>query len=282
MHFDPYESKKNRRKRILSDVLIVLVAVAFLWGMYHVIFARTKINPFTFGDATAVEDTDGGNKSLTAFMEYAYDLYDNAALTDALREKYPLPTAMLDMGEPYDLDKPYFRYDGKRLVLAQTVLSETVNERILEIMAVDVAQSGSNGQRLLTLSNFRACGIAYNAKTGVLTYKPYDVDAFHMKWEKLTLSATGATDLQDVTLRIRGGNVPMGAEQLVYDDDAAAYLPVQSNQNRRIVLGGTRATDDKFSLTLKVGNGAFVQYASIEFRFESKEELKFDFIANKN
>lgn len=281
MHFDPYESKKNRNKRILSDVLIVLVVIGFLWGLYHVIFARTKINPFTFGDVTAVEDTDGGNESLAAFMEYAYDLYDEATLTDALREKYPLPAALLDMERPYDMDTPYFRYDGKRLVLAQTVLSETVDERILEIMAADVAVSESGEQRLLTLSNFRACGVACNAKTGALAYRPFDAETFHVKLMKLTLSATGASDLADVTLRIRGGSVPIGAEQLVYDENAAAYLPVKSNQDRRIVLDG--AENCEKGLTLQVGNGAFVQFASVAFRFEpGEEEPRFAFTANKN
>ena len=162
-------------------------------------------------------------------------------------------------------------------------MGETVNERVLEIMAVDVAESESGGQRLLTLSNFRACGVAYNATTGALTYKPFDADTFHMKWEKLTLSATGAGDLLDVTLRMRGGSVPVGAEKLVYDENAAAYLTVNNNQDRRIVLDGSPATDGKADLTLKVGNGTFVQCAAVEFCFEPGENTtQLTFTANKN
>lgn len=279
MHFDPYESNKNRRKRILSDVLIVLVAIGFLWGLYHAIFTKTKINPFTFSNAAAVEDAEGGNEAFAAFMEYAYDMDEKATFTETIRADYPLPAALLDMNDPYDLDTPYFRTDGKTLVLAQTVLSETVDERILEIMAVDVSESGSSGQRLLTLSNFRACGIAYNAKTGALTYKPYDVDTFHMKWETLTLLTTGSS-LQSVTLRMRGGSVPVGAKELVYNEQAGEYLPVKTNQDRRIVLDG--ATPCEKGLTLQVGNGTFVQFSSVEFCFEQTDPATpFTFTANR-
>ena len=279
MHFDPYESKRNRRRRILSDVLILLVALAFLWGIYHVFFqTRYQLRPYTFTDATAVADADGGNAAFAALIDNVAALEEEATLSGSFGEAYPLPAAMLGMKAPYDADAPYFRFDGAHLVLAQTVISEQENERLLEILAVDV----TTDETRLTLSNFRACAIAYNARTDALTYQPYDPDTFHLTLEGLTLSASGVDALKGAAIRVKSDTLTARADDLLFDETAKITLPAKSVQGRRLEFGGAAVKKGRASLTLNTNGHTFAQYAAVEIEFKSTDKTTWKFTANKS
>lgn len=272
MHFDPYESKKNRRKRILSDVLILLMIVMFLWGLYSVLFgARRQIRRYEFASCSAVEDTEGGNAAFAALCRNAATLPSDATLDKAFAEQYPIPAAMLKMETPYDAKTPYFRIDSERFVLAQTVLSEQTDERLLEIMTAAVKSDFSDGAGQLTLSDFEIVCLAYNARTGVLRNTAYSNNTFHLDLFGLSPLVKGSDVVcTGYTATLQGESLDSDkAKQLIYDPVRATYgdASVEKSQDGLTVSVTPAGKKDQEVFNISVANDTFLCYDSIAFSY---------------
>ena len=278
---NPYESKKDTRRRVLSDILILLVALGFLWGIYHVFFvSRYQVRAYTFADAVATADSEEGNASFAALMDFGAGLGEDATLTDDLAPAYPLPAALLAQEAPYTEDAPYFRFDGKRLVLAQTVLTETTDERALEIFAADVATEVKDGLLTVTLSDFRACAFRYNARTDQVSYQPYDPAACHVAWETLTVAPGGKATLEEAVARVKTNELAAKADTLLYDEAAKNSCKAASVKNHLLTYKGNAKSNA--GVTLTIGGGDFVQYGTLTLTFRTKADTAdITFTANR-
>lgn len=284
MHFDPYESKTNRRRRILSDVLIVLVILAFLWGIYHVLFeTRNRVQKYSFANVTATAGRVEDNGSFAKLVDYGAIMEEETKLDGSFREEYPLPAAMLAMEPPYEYDTPYFRYDGRHLILAQTVLSETADERLLEIVVADASDEQNDDGLTVMLSDFRACAVAYNAKTDRISYRSYDSGRFHLDLKGLTVSPDANPAGCEITVKVKGSGSTLQPEKWLYDEIDASSVPVASRQDRsyNFIVESKKPGDQR--LTLNVSDGMLTQYASVTFRFAyaATDEIRVSFTANK-
>ena len=286
MHFDPYESKQDKKKRIVSDLLILLVIVMFLWGLYHVFFqTRNQLRLFEFPSCTAAEDASGDNAAFAALCEDAAKLKD-ATLDGDFRQKYPVPAAMLNMEAPFDPEVPYFRIDGDRFVLAQTVLSEQADERILEIMTSKVQTEFADGSGRLTFSDFKTVSLAYHARTGVLRTLPYSDQTFHLNLFSLSPLLKGSDVLcTGYTAVLTGEDLdPAKAGQLIYDPVRATYGDVATKKDPdRLTLSVTPVGQkNQETFNISTAGGTFLRYESITFTFEYQGEAPaFSLLANR-
>ena len=95
---NPYESKKARRSRIVSNIVIVFFIVTFFWGLYHVfIGTQSKIVPFEFTEVTAQVVEDNRNDEFDELFNYVLTMDEDTVKDEKFAENFPIASALLDM-----------------------------------------------------------------------------------------------------------------------------------------------------------------------------------------
>ena len=41
MHYDPYESRRSKKSRLISNILLIIIGLLFIWGIYNLVFHQT-------------------------------------------------------------------------------------------------------------------------------------------------------------------------------------------------------------------------------------------------
>ena len=291
---NPYESKKAKRNRIVSNIVIVFFIVTFVWGLYHVfIGSRSKIVPFEFTEITAQVVEDNRNDEFDELFNYVLTLDEDTVKDDSFAKKFPVASALLDMEKGIYSDKlPYFCIDSGRLVLAQTVLSETADCRELEVMMSNLSTAVDGNTATVSMSDCTVYTLVYNARSGVMSYKKYEQSQFHMNLFSLSAVADGGRPTEckyDLTL---GGNGfdENKCKQLVYDPVNATYgdPEVEVKRTRATITAVQKdsvLTDDTDNAcySIRTANGLFGRIKKLEMSFTFDEGVTptLTFVANR-
>lgn len=279
MHYNPYESKKSRRDRILSDILIVAIVAMFIWGLYSVFVGnRKRIMPFEFTETEAVQQADtDANSEFDALYRYASEMKEETVKGEEFAAAFPLASALLDMDTSVYREKtPYFCVDSGHLVLAQTVLSVTADCRELEVMMAECSHQQEDGSLSVSLRNFNVYTVVYNARNGILSFKEYETSQFHINLFSLSVSAEGAAPTEcryEVTLKCDQHDENQ-CKQLVYDPVNATYGdPQVETQDGKTVIRAVQNSDslaqsaDKATYSLRTADGGFYSLDEVNFAF---------------
>lgn len=295
MQRNPYESKKSRRNRIVSNILIVFFIVSFVWGLYQVfIGSRKSINTYEFTECTAQLLNDSNqNDEFNALFNYVLTMDDDTVKDDKFSESFPLASALLDMQKDvYSNKTPYFCIDSNRLVLAQTVLSETADCRELEVMMSTLSTTVDGTTATISMSDFIVYTVVYNARSGVMTYKNYAQSQFHMNLFSLAVVAEGGRPTEcTYDMAIGGSGFDKNkCMQLVYDTVNATYGDPEVEVKRsRATITAVQKDDaltddtDEACYSIKTADGLFARIQEVEmsFTFEEGVTPTLSFVANR-
>ncbi len=295
MQRNPYESKKSRRDRIISNILIVFFVISFFWGLYQVfIGTRKNITTYEFTECSAqLLDDSSQNDEFDSLFNYALTMDGDTIMDEAFSESFPISSALLNMQKDVYSDKaPYFCIDSNRLVLAQTVLSETADCRELEVMMATVSTNAEDNTVSVSMSDFIVYTVVYNARSGVLSYKDYEQSQFHVNLFSLSAVAKGGRPTEctyDIALGGSGFDEAK-CKQIVYDPINATYGdPEVEIKRTRAVITAVQKDDaladtaNEAIYSVKTADGLFakIQEVNMTFTFEKGATPTVSFVANR-
>ncbi len=294
MHYDPYESKKSKRNRVISNILICFFIVAFIWGMYTIFIGTVnKVTLFEFKDKNAEFSVSGDvNAEFADLYDYSYNFKEGSKKDDEFDKRFPIASALLSMQKGiYQSDSPYMCIDSSRFVLAQTVLSETADCRELEIMMADFEKTEENNSLSVSMKNFNIYTIMYNARTGELSYKDYKTSQFHTNLYSLSVIAEAGRPTEcSYELVMTGASFDKAkCAQLVYDTVNATYGdPEVKIKGKKATVTATQKDSalkddtDKAVYSLKTADGTFamIKEFKVKFTFEDGVKPSLKVIAN--
>ena len=291
---NPYESKKARRSRIVSNIVIVFFIITFFWGLYHVfIGTQSKIVPFEFTEVTAQMVEDNRNDEFDELFNYVLTMDEDTVKDEKFAEDFPIASALLDMEKGVHSDEtPYFCIDSNRLILAKTVLSETADCRELEVMMSTLSTNIEGNTATVSMGECTVYTLVYNARSGVMNYKNYSASQFHTNLFSLSVVADGGRPTEckyDLTL---GGNGfdENKCKQLIYDPINATYgdPEVEIKRTRAIITAvqkddvlTDKAKNACYSIRTADGLFARIQQVEMSFTFEEGVTPTLTFVANR-
>ncbi len=180
MHFDPYESKEAKKRRVLSNVSMIVLGVLLITGILALIF-RNVSNPqydfehFGIADISVAEITQGENefKQLVDFSKSG----TSPMFNDSFKEQFPTASALLSMTDGvYDSSKPFVSIKGGYIALAQCVISNAVDCRDLTVLLIKAETVKKEKSLILKLSDISEFTVRYNTRDNSvpMTYLPND------------------------------------------------------------------------------------------------------------
>ena len=180
MYYNPYETKDAKKRRITSNIALVLLGVMLVAGILALIF-RDKSNPkYDFehfkAEPVSLAQISEGKNEFKALMEYG-EASNSPVFNDSFKEQFPISTALLNMdSEVYTSDKPYVSIKGGYMALAQCVVSNAVDCRDLTVTLIRLQQSQSDSSLTLNMSQITEFSVRYNTrdKSLPLMYLPKD------------------------------------------------------------------------------------------------------------
>ncbi len=198
MHFDPYESKEARKRRVISNVSMIVIGVLLITGILALIFRNTS-NPqydfehFGVSDISVAEITEGENefKQLSEFAKSG----KGPMFNDSFKEQFPTASALLSMTDGvYDSKKPTVSINGGYIALAQCVISNAVDCRDLTVLLIKTETVKKEKSIILKLSDISEFTVRYNTRESSvpLTYLPND-QGTHINLYQFSMAFTEST-----------------------------------------------------------------------------------------
>jgi len=180
MYYNPYETKDAKKRRITSNIALILLGVMLVAGILALIF-RDKSNPkYDFEhfktEPISIAQISEGENEFKALMEYGASS-NKPVFNNSFKEQFPISTALLNMdSEVYTSDKPYVSIKGGYMALAQCVVSNAVDCRDLTVTLIRLQQSQSDSSLTLNMSQITEFSVRYNTRDNSLPlmYLPKD------------------------------------------------------------------------------------------------------------
>ena len=283
MNYNPYESKSSKKRRIISDILIVLIVLLFIWGIYNIFFNKSvKVKHFEV-EKTSVEMTDDETDEflrLYSKTSSKKSYFDKSAEFDS---EFPVAAAMLDMDAGvYNKNKPYMFFGSKYFAVAQTVLAESTGCRDLEIALIKTDVSVSDISVKISATGVHFFKLRYDTRTGKINYAAYDASTFHMDVYDITFNADGG-EFTDTTYEINlSESVSVSEEQnFVYDPVRRSAGTKSANANRvKGSIGGNPLNKAKLAVNFDGDLIYDIKNFTIEFVGDIPESVKISATVN--
>ncbi len=217
MTYNPYESKKAKHNRIVSNIIIIAFCVAFVLCLWYLFFGdkTVKVN-YHFDTVTAKYQTEHNSE----FEQLKVDLLLTSKLitkNEAFDAEYPTVSALLDFDSSvYNPEKPFVMFSADSIACAQVLLSEVDDYRVLEVITAKASQSVSDSEITIDMNDFTAYSVMYNTRTGDLTYQDYSDETFHLDIYSLGFEISGI-EPTDISYYVNLSSKPEDSINLVYD-----------------------------------------------------------------
>ncbi len=168
MHFDPYESKRSKRRRITSNIAIAVIIAMMLCGIYYLIFSNSKMPRYEFErlelDAFSISELNDG-KSEFDNLNSVIKESKNILFDKSFKEKYPTASSLLMMDKSvYNSDKPFAVVGGGYVTLAQCVVSTQTDCRDLAVTMIKLQGSTADNSLTLNMSDITEYTVRYNTR----------------------------------------------------------------------------------------------------------------------
>lgn len=283
MHYNPYESKKARQNRIVSNTIIVLFCIAFVFCLLYLFFGdKTITESYHFDTVTAQYNTEQN----TEFEKLKVDLLLTSKLitkNEAFDAEYPTVSALLDFdSNVYNPEKPFVMFSADSIACAQVLVSEIDDYRVLEVVSAKASQTISDTEIVIDMSDFTAYSVMYNTRTGDLTYQGYSDETFHLDIYSLGFEISGIKPT-DISYYANLDSEPENNINLVYD---AVNQSEYKEKSEKSDSGFTASAEykskdvDKAKLSLQLDRDRLGTLKSAQFKVKYKAST--DIITNLN
>lgn len=195
MHFDPYESKEAKKRRITSNIAMVFIGVMLIVGILMLIFRDVSNPKYDFehfkAEPISVAQAIEGDNEFKKLMDFAQSS-NKPMLNDSFKKDYPLSSALLNMeSKIYDSGKPAVSISGGYIALAQCVISNAVDCRDLSVLLIKLEKTEATDSVYIKLSDITEYTVRYNTRDNSvpLTFLPND-QGTHINLYKFSMALT--------------------------------------------------------------------------------------------
>lgn len=197
MHFDPYESKQSKKRRIISDIGIFVVTAMLIVAVFDVFSRGSSVKKYDFESLKLNGvSADGLSNASTEFTELYNKVKSSESifLDDSFSSKYPTAYALLMMNtDVYNADKPFIGIGKNSIVVAQTLSGESEGYRHLEVavFGAKISYSDSGKASDVDIDKITMYTVKYNTRDSKepLHYVKYKPSTFRLGITKITVTA---------------------------------------------------------------------------------------------
>ncbi|MBQ2387980.1 MAG: hypothetical protein II302_03585 [Clostridia bacterium] len=193
MHFDPYEPKADRKRRIWSNVSLCVIAGLFVLGIIMFMmpnnygkkyyFEKTETDAYTF-----VDTVDKTNEFYEMYTEMIVPT-NEFEMDTGFSKKFPTAAKLLDMDSSvYNENKPYIYYGGNHVAVAQSFYSTMDNHKTLDVALFGFEPTLDQNKVAISVKEVVRFSLIYNSASGTVNYMKYDPDKFSMQINNFTIS----------------------------------------------------------------------------------------------
>lgn len=188
MHYDPYESTDSKRRRIMSNIGIVIIIAAMITGIIFLVIPSGNQKRYDFKTIKTVELTvdrfTEGNSEFEALIE-AVSASEHIIVGDSFKERFPTCHSLLlldstayessDALYGEDIEDitavPYVKIGGGYITIAQSVVSTEKDCRDLLIMTYEAKAKSFDNVVNLSLGKFNCYTVRYNTRNPQIPLK---------------------------------------------------------------------------------------------------------------
>ncbi len=188
MHYDPYESKDSRKRRIVSNISIVAILVAMVIGIIFLLFPSNKQKRYDFDTLeTVTVNSDNINSGECEFINLIDALSSSQQIIvgDSFKERFPTSYSLLSLdGSAYDssdavygsdienkTDAPYVKVGGGYITIAQSVVSTEKDCRDLLIVSYEAQAVETDNAMTVSLGKYSCHTVRYNTRDSQIPLK---------------------------------------------------------------------------------------------------------------
>lgn len=285
MHYNPYESKKAKHNRIVSNTIIVLFCIAFVFCLWYLFFGdKTVTESYHFDTVTAKYNVEQNAEFLSLKDELLLNSKDTTK-DDAFNEKYPTVSSLLDFDSSiYNPEKPLVMFSADSIVCAQVLVSEIDDYRVLEIMSAKVSQTISDTEVIIDMSDFVAYSVMYNTRTGDLTYQSYSDETFHLDIYSLGFEISGI-EPTDISYYVNLDSEPENNINLIYDAVNQSEYKEKSEKSDSLFTASAEYKSksvDKAKLSIQLDRDRLgtLKSAQIKIKYKDSSNIYTNLIVN--
>lgn len=194
--YNPYEPKKDRKRRIQSNISICVIIGLFIFGIVLLMLPNDYGEKYYFESTTT--DMHDFSETLDETNEF-FDMY--TAMLDPTNEfemdggfsdSFPTVAKMLNMeASVYNEDKPYIYYGGKYMAVSQCFYSTNENQKTLDIALFGFDAKYENSTASISIDEITQFSLIYNTSSGTINYMKYDESKYNMQIVSFTVSLGG-------------------------------------------------------------------------------------------
>ncbi len=210
--YNPYEPKKDKKRRIQSNVAICVIIALFIFGIVLMLFPRDYGKKYYF-QSTETEAYDFTSE--IAESNEFYDIYtamlkpgNEYEMDKNFAKEFPTATKLLDMDSSvYNENKPYILYGGKHIAVSQSFFSTNENIKTLDVALFGFEPKYEQNKVTISVNEMIRYSLTYNSRTGSVNYVKYDPKDFKMQMTNFAVSLEGGT-MQNIgyTLNLKPTN----------------------------------------------------------------------------
>ena len=293
MHFDPYESNKSKKTRIISNICLTLIISLFIVSILYLIFRETNIytDPHYFNTIkVSSKQLSKDNSSSFKELKNSFKNENRRLMESNFEEKYPQAYKLIKLDSSlYDKDCVYSEVNKNQVVISQCFPSD-VDWRDLEVIILDV----ENEKNEININRITMYKIKYNARTGDLVYEDYLPEAFNLTFTSIGIyvdrsSIKGA----EYSLIYKNGLTDEIINEnylynVVYDPDKHSYhqpkYSILSNWTEVYSKIPDKQIDKnlkEFCLEIKLERDYMNYFGKCNFTYDCEEIKEFNIVINR-
>lgn len=252
MHFDPYESKQSKKRRIISDIGILIVTAMLIVAVFAVFSRGSSVEKYDF---ESLKLSDVSADTLSSGSAEFTELYnrvrssESILLDDSFGSKYPTAYALLMMNtDVYNADKPFIGIGKDSIVVAQTLSGDSEGYRHLEVavFSTKISFSDSENSSAVDIDKITMYTVKYNTRDSKepLHYVKYKPSTFRLGITKISVTARASQNNRLLSSRYSLRLNKSMSESKVKDElyQQTVYDPVSRSYNQPEIK-----THDKFT-----------------------------------
>lgn len=267
MHFDPYEPKKDRKRRIQSNISLAVIIALFIFGIILMMLPNNYGKKYYFDSTTTQVHTFSENISGQNEFSELYKAMivptNEFEMDNGFSKQYPTASKLFDMdASVYDEEKPYILYGGGYMAVAQCFYSTNENIKTLDVALFGFDAALDQETATIKMNDITRYTLIYDAASGSINYMKYDKSKYTMQITSFTVTLGGGT------MKQAGYELSLTPDKKLSDIDREMLKnTVMDVANNSYQKPSVSESDGRMSISLTQNGNAFVDKMS-RYKFD--------------
>ncbi len=188
MHYDPYESAESKKRRLMSNIGIIVILAAMVAGIVFLLLPNGMQTRYDFDSLKTREltaDSFADGKSEFKALIDTISASEHIIVGESFKEKFPISYSLLSLDSSvysesdavYSEDAenlndlPFVKLGGGYITVAQAVVSTEKDCRDLLIISYKADAKQSDGSVKISLGEYECYTVRYNTRNPQIPLK---------------------------------------------------------------------------------------------------------------